>query len=381
MDRKSALLFLSFLGIASAQQQPWGQCGGQGWTGPTTCVSGWTCVRQSEWYSQCLEGSGGNPTTSAAPTTFTTSVQTTTNNGGNPPSNSCGSASVNQLVGFGAGTTGGGSGSGTTVSSCSALEDAIENAGVIKISGTLSGCGILDLLADTTVIGVGSNSGMTDGGFRVRRTGNVIIRNLKFHNPPTKKDIISLDNATKVWIDHCDFSSEGITGDKDYYDGLLDITHASDFVTVSWCKFSNHWKGSLVGHSNNNESEDSGHLRVTYHHNYFNNVNSRTPSVRFGTAHIYSSCYTNIPTSGINCRMSAQCLVESTHFDNVKLAITTDTDANVEGYATERNNIFDSSTKLITRTASFSPPYSYTVDSASCVCDLVRSKAGVGVVG
>lgn len=86
---------------------------------------------------------------------------------------------------------------------------------------------------------------MTDGGFRVRRTGNVIIRNLKFHNPPTKKDIISLDNATKVWIDHCDFSSEGITGDKDYYDGLLDITHASDFVTVSWCKFSNHVRISL----------------------------------------------------------------------------------------------------------------------------------------
>ncbi|KAK5999392.1 hypothetical protein QM012_005517 [Aureobasidium pullulans] len=32
----------------------WGQCGGQGWTGPTTCVSGTTCKVQNDWYSQCL---------------------------------------------------------------------------------------------------------------------------------------------------------------------------------------------------------------------------------------------------------------------------------------------------------------------------------------
>ncbi|KAK7184786.1 hypothetical protein DPSP01_002242 [Paraphaeosphaeria sporulosa] len=31
----------------------YGQCGGQGWTGPTTCKQG-TCKAQSQWYSQCL---------------------------------------------------------------------------------------------------------------------------------------------------------------------------------------------------------------------------------------------------------------------------------------------------------------------------------------
>lgn len=72
-----------------------------------------------------------------------------------------------------------------------------------------------------------------------------------------------------------------MVGDKDTYDGLLDISHASDFVTVSWCKvrtyivnplaheliyirqqFSDHWKGSLIGHSDNNASEDTGKLHV-----------------------------------------------------------------------------------------------------------------------
>ena len=34
------------------QQTKWGQCGGQGWSGPTTCVSGSTCKFSNDWYSQ-----------------------------------------------------------------------------------------------------------------------------------------------------------------------------------------------------------------------------------------------------------------------------------------------------------------------------------------
>ncbi|CAG7853260.1 Endo-1,4-beta-xylanase B Short=Xylanase B; AltName: Full=1,4-beta-D-xylan xylanohydrolase B; Flags: Precursor [Serendipita indica DSM 11827] len=32
----------------------WGQCGGQGWNGPTCCQSGTTCKYSNPWYSQCL---------------------------------------------------------------------------------------------------------------------------------------------------------------------------------------------------------------------------------------------------------------------------------------------------------------------------------------
>ena len=71
---------------------------------------------------------------------------------------SCGAA-VDELVGFGEGTTGGGDGEGTTVSSCEELTTAVEAGGVIKISGTLDSCDIIDLNGDTTVIGVGADSG------------------------------------------------------------------------------------------------------------------------------------------------------------------------------------------------------------------------------
>ncbi|KDR74830.1 hypothetical protein GALMADRAFT_70232 [Galerina marginata CBS 339.88] len=37
-----------------AVQTKWGQCGGQGWVGPTACVAGSTCTFSNQWYSQCL---------------------------------------------------------------------------------------------------------------------------------------------------------------------------------------------------------------------------------------------------------------------------------------------------------------------------------------
>jgi mannan endo-1,4-beta-mannosidase len=38
---------------ASPGQTHWGQCGGQGWSGPTVCLSPLTCVVLGQWYSQC----------------------------------------------------------------------------------------------------------------------------------------------------------------------------------------------------------------------------------------------------------------------------------------------------------------------------------------
>ncbi|KAF9036211.1 beta-1,4-endoxylanase [Panaeolus papilionaceus] len=68
--------------IVLAQSPAWGQCGGQGWTGPTTCVSGYTCTYSNPFYSQCIPGSGGgNPTTtptSTRPPTSSTPQPTAT---------------------------------------------------------------------------------------------------------------------------------------------------------------------------------------------------------------------------------------------------------------------------------------------------------------
>ncbi len=39
---------------ASPCATKYGQCGGQGWKGPTCCVAGSTCQANGQYYSQCL---------------------------------------------------------------------------------------------------------------------------------------------------------------------------------------------------------------------------------------------------------------------------------------------------------------------------------------
>ncbi|KAJ4124254.1 hypothetical protein NW768_009613 [Fusarium equiseti] len=293
---------------------------------------------------------------------------------------SCGAANVDSLIGYGFGTTGG-SGAAVVVKSCSELKSALGKGGVIHIDGMLDGCDLMKVPSDTTILGVGSNSGLINGGLRIVKSNNVIIRNLVLRNPPKEMDCIDIETSTYVWIDHNDFATEGIDGtDKDYFDGLLDAKRGSDFLTFSWNKFSDHWKASLIGHSDDNGSQDEGKLHVTYHHNYWSNINSRAPSIRFGTAHIYSSCYEDLPTSGVNSRMGAKVLVESTAFVNVRRPIITNLDSREDGFAVERNNLFENSEAAITQEKDFTPPYEYTTSSADCVCELVKAKAGTGVI-
>lgn len=284
-------------------------------------------------------------------------------------------------VGYGVGTTGGGSAAATTVTSLSAFKTAVtgDSAKVVKVSGLISLSGQVDVGSNTTVIGVGSSSGFTGGGLRVKDRTNVIIRNLVI-SKAVGTDAITVQHSTKVWVDHNDLSSDRTHG-KDYYDGLLDITHAADYVSVSWNKFHDHYKVSLVGHSDSNASEDTGHLRVTYSHNWFYSVNSRLPSLRFGKGHMVNNYFQNVGDSGIHSRMDAEVYVEKNVFTNVPDAITTTGDSPTDGYANQSGNIFNNSTTDITRTSSYKPTYSYTAEDASTVVASVSAGAGTGKVG
>ncbi|KAF9262543.1 hypothetical protein L218DRAFT_1038614 [Marasmius fiardii PR-910] len=80
---KSASYLVTLTGLAvfvSAQAPQWGQCGGIGWTGPTSCVVGSTCTKQNEYYSQCLPGTNAPTSTSTTGGGASTPVPPTTAN-------------------------------------------------------------------------------------------------------------------------------------------------------------------------------------------------------------------------------------------------------------------------------------------------------------
>ncbi|MGW3103305.1 pectate lyase family protein [Streptomyces sp. NPDC001100] len=289
------------------------------------------------------------------------------------------SAADTSPVGFGAGTTGGGSAAAVTVSTLDAFKSAVTGSSskVVKVNGLIPLSGQVDIGSNTTVLGVGSASGFTGGGLRLKKVTNVVVRNLNISKPVAPADGITVQASTKVWIDHNAFSSD-LDHDKDYYDGLLDITHASDYVTVSWNTFKNHYKGSLVGHSDNNASEDTGHLRVTYHHNWFDQVNSRIPSLRFGTGHFYDNYVVGAETA-VHSRMGAQMFVQNNVFRDTGVAVTTNRDSDADGYANLSGNDLGGAATEISQVGTFtSPPYSYTAEPASTVVASVTAGAGTG---
>ncbi|KAH7362372.1 Alpha/Beta hydrolase protein [Plectosphaerella cucumerina] len=97
---KGAMALVACASVAQAQAPVWGQCGGQGWSGPTTCVSGATCQAQNQWYSQCLPGSGSPPPATTPPTAPPPTTTPTTP----PPSSGNNSPGCGRAAGLTSGT-------------------------------------------------------------------------------------------------------------------------------------------------------------------------------------------------------------------------------------------------------------------------------------
>lgn len=175
--------------------------------------------------------------------------------------------------------------------------------------------------SNTTIVGLGKKAKIRGIWLDVRGSAavpreNIIVRNITFEDTydcfpqwsPTDGtfgswnalyDSISLRDSRNVWIDHNTFRDRG-TADAtlplffgvlfQVHDGLLDITNASDLVTVSWNRFLDHDKVMLIG-SSDNAPLDVGKLRVTLHHNLFDTLGQRGPRVRFGQLHVYNNYY------------------------------------------------------------------------------------------
>ncbi|PLB42553.1 pectate lyase family protein [Aspergillus candidus] len=272
------------------------------------------------------------------------------------------------------GTTGGAGGTTTTVSDYAAFTEAVTNdePKVVVVSGTIKeAADQVKVGSNTSILGEDDSAVLDGFGLLVKEKKNVIIRNLGVRNVLADNgDGIGVQISTNVWIDHCDLSSDR-DHDKDYYDGLIDFTHAADYVTVSNSHIHDHWKASLVGHSNSNEEEDTGHLRITYANNHWANINSRAPSFRFGTGHVYNS-YFEAVNDGINTRLGAQLLVESNVFVDAKKPLY----ATDEGFAVERDNDFGSAENAAPEGTLTEVPYEYTLLGSGKVKEAVVGVAG-----
>jgi pectate lyase len=179
-----------------------------------------------------------------------------------------------------------------------------------------------------------------------------------------------------IWIDHCDFYTDR-DHILDYYDGLLDIKNQSRFITVSWSKFHDHQKSVLIS-SGDQETADSV-IRITFHHNYFFDCDSRLPSIRFGKAHIFNNYYRDNGTA-VNTRMGACVRVENNYFENTGTAVGM-LFSPEPGAVQLTGNIFDNSGYSEEPVCELEVPYDYSdiLHPAEQIPDTVSIGTGEGI--
>lgn len=274
------------------------------------------------------------------------------------------------------GTTGGEGGEVVDVATTQDFIDA--NARVepliIQLTGTIGEGRRLKVGANKTILGVGMRPTI-QGALEIDGVQNVIVRNLYVvgnncadadgGDCQRGADAVGIkDGAHHVWIDHVDVS--------DGSDGNLDVNGASDYVTISWSKFSysgtgrSHRYSNLIGSSDGSVG-DRGKLRVTWHHCWWaDNVQERMPRSRFGDVHVYSSYYSaKFNSYCIRAGIETRILAEQNYFDHVSDPFDIE---NATGTIESRENKFDGTIGAVVPTGTaFAPPYAYTAEPAATV--------------
>ncbi|MFI5838043.1 polysaccharide lyase family 1 protein [Micromonospora sp. NPDC051300] len=324
------------------------------------------------------------------------------------------SAAAGAATGFASqngGTTGGAGGQTVRATTGTAIHTALCNRAssstpiIIEVSGTINhgntakvsgpscntAAGVIELkqISNVTLVGVGGGAVFDQLGIHIRDSRNIIIqnvtvRNVKKSGSPTSNggDAVGMESTVRnIWVDHVTLEASG--GEAEGFDGLFDMKDDTQYVTLSYSILRNSGRGGLIGSS---ESDRSNGF-VTFDHNLYENIDSRTPLLRGGVAHMYNNHYSGLHESGINSRAGARAKVENNYFRNSKDVLGTFY-TNERGTWQVAGNIFDNVTWSATgnenypagpnptSTTTVGIPYSYRLDGASCVPDIVRQTAG-----
>jgi pectate lyase len=148
-------------------------------------------------------------------------------------------------------------------------------------------------------------------------------------------------------------------------------------------------RGGLVASS---DSGTDGSTRITWHHNWYENLNSRTHLVREAHGHFYNNYYSQILSTGINCRNGASLLVEGNYFTDSRNPLGTFFYTDNPGKYEVHDNFWDSNLvwessddqipagPIVQSTGSVSVPYSYTLDPVGTVPHTCMNYTGVGKI-
>ncbi|MBR4679700.1 MAG: pectate lyase [Fibrobacter sp.] len=207
-------------------------------------------------------------------------------------------------------------------------------------------------------------------GIKISGSKNVIVRNISVQGvgavDEDDEDCLQINHEAKnIWIDHVHV--------YDGHDGNMDIVNQSNYITVSWSKFTytskskNHQFSNLFGNSDS-KTADANALKITVHHNWWGDgVKERMPRVRFGQVHVVNNLYTSSAASYcVRAGMKANIRVESNVFIGVKNPLDYNNQSKEDAKVSMINNYYEKTSGNTTgQGTAFTPPYQMSVTDVS----------------
>jgi len=209
---------------------------------------------------------------------------------------------------------------------------------------------------NVTVEGVGQDAEIFQWGFTWKSDCKSIeIKNLTFDDytedacsfegsgSDSALTSISSFTSTRYWI-HNNTFNRGVNywdvcseQDKNDGDGATDFKRVA-YVTVAYNEYYNNHKTGLVGGADTQMTSC-----LTFHHNYYNQCQSRLPFAREANMHMYNNYYYKSSGNNMQIYAGAYAFIENCYFKDVKNTYSISDRGIATAAVKSYNNIYDNS--------------------------------------
>ena len=202
---------------------------------------------------------------------------------------------------------------------------------------------------NVTIEGVGPSAGLYQWGFTWKNCSSIEVRNLIFKDytedacsfEGSDENITSLDQFTTghLWIHNNQFNigknNWDVCNEQDKHegDGATDFKKNA-YITISYNHYIKNHKTGLIG---GGDSHLTG--AITFHHNHYEECQSRLPLARQANMHMYNNFYDRSKTS-MSIRANGYAFVEGCYFEKGSNPMAVDSTGKIKSY----QNIINGST-------------------------------------
>lgn len=185
---------------------------------------------------------------------------------------------------------------------------------------------------NVTIEGIGTDAGLFQWGMTWKKSNSIEVKNLTFEDytedacsfeGDTSVTNVNNFNSKRIWLHNNTFyigmNYWDVCNEQDKHDGdgSTDFKGTS-YVTIAYNHYIKTHKTGLIGGGDTHNSAN-----ITFHHNYYEQCQSRLPLARRANMHMYNNYYYKSSGTNMSIRAGGYAFVEACYFENAQNPVET----------------------------------------------------------